>query len=185
MTGAAARRVLFLLASARQGGNAERLAQRAAEGLGPAAVAEWHDLARPPLPGFEDLRPSAAPPTGRLADLARAVMAADDLVFAAPVYWYALPAPAKLFLDHWSGWLDLPEMGFAERLTDKRLWLITARADPDPAAAEPVERMMRLTAGWLGMDWRGALNGVADAPGEITRDAAWTAAPGFLTLRPD
>ena len=185
MTAAAARRVLFLLSSARTGGNAERLAGRVASGLGPDDVQDWQDLARPSLPGFEDLRPSAAPPTGRLADLARAVMAADDVVFAAPVYWYALPAPAKLFLDHWSGWLDLPGMGFADALRGKRLWLITTRADPDPQVAEPVERMMRMTAQWLGMDWRGALHGVADAPGEIAQDAAWAAARGFLALRPE
>ena len=97
----------------------------------------------------------------------------------APVYWYALPAPAKLYLDHWSGWLDRP--GFAATMRGKRLWLITTRADPVPAVAEPVERALRMTADWLGMGWGGALHGIGDAPGAVAEDAAaWDAAPGFL-----
>ena len=34
-----------------------------------------------------------------------ATLAATDLVFVAPVYWYSLPAAAKLYLDYWSAWL--------------------------------------------------------------------------------
>lgn len=109
---------------------------------------------------------------------------ADDLVFVAPVYWYALPAPAKLLLDHWSGWLDDPDLGFAAMMAGKRLWLITTRADPDPDVPAPVEAMMARTALWLKMPWCGALHGVADAPGDITRDTAtWAQAAEFLTLR--
>lgn len=173
------RRCLFLLSSARPGGNSETLARRAAAGLPPETATDWADLARPALPAFADLRPGAAAPAGRLAGLAAAVLAADDLIFVAPVYWYALPAPAKLCLDHWSGWLDLP--GFATGLRGKRLWLITARADPAPGVPEPAERAMRMTADWLGLHWGGALHGIGDAPGEVAGDAAaWDAAPGFL-----
>jgi len=183
MTGAAPRRVLFLTASARKGGNTEMLAQRAASGLGPAGQREWQDLAYPTLPPYTDRRPAGRAPRGRLAALAQAVLAADDLVLAAPVYWYALPAPAKLFLDHWTSWLDAPQTGFAEGLRGKRLWLITVRADPDPSAAAPVEAAMMQTARFLAMDWRGALHGIGDAPGDVARDAkAWGAAPRFLEL---
>lgn len=174
------RRILFLLSSARRGGNSGALARRAAAGLPPGTVQDWQDLAAPPLPAFADLRPAPAPePTGRMGDLMAATLAADDLVFVAPVYWYGLPAPAKLYLDHWSGWLDLP--GFAAGTRGKRLWLITTRADPLPEVSEPVERALRMTADWMGLRWGGALHGIGDAPGDVTRDgAAWGAAPGFL-----
>lgn len=174
------RRLLFLLSSARRGGNSEALARRAASGLPTEARQDWQDLTAPPLPAFADLRPAESPePAGDLAALLSATLAADDLVFVAPVYWYALPAPAKLTLDHWSGWLDRP--GFAEAMRGKRLWLITARADPVPEVAEPVERALRMTADWMGMRWGGALHGIGDAPGAVAGDAAaWGAAPGFL-----
>ena len=173
------RRLLFLLSSARRGGNSEALARRAAGALPVGTVQDWQDLAADPLPAFADLRPAAPAPEGRAAALLAATLAADDLVFVAPVYWYALPAPAKACLDHWSGWLDLP--GFADSLRGKRLWLITARADPAPRVTEPLERALRMTADWTAMHWGGALHGIGDAPGEVTGDrAAWDSAPGFL-----
>ena len=173
------RRILFLLSSARRGGNTETLARRAAASLPPDVAQDWQDLTAPPLPPFEDLRPAAPAPEGRLAALLGATLAADDLVFVAPVYWYGLPAPAKLCLDHWSGWLDLP--GFSAAMQGKVLRLVTARADPAPEVTEPGERALRMTAAWMGMRWGGALHAIADAPGEVAGDAAaWDAAPGFL-----
>ena len=172
------RRFLFLASSARAEGNALRLARLAAAGV---AQAEWIDLAALDLPPFHDIRPAGQPPEGDSRAVWQAMQAATDLVFVAPVYWYALPAPAKLLLDHWSGWLDVPGLGFADRMRGKTLWLITARADPDPAVAAPVEAMMRQTAVWLGMEYAGALHGIGDAAGDVLGDARAVAqAQGFL-----
>ena len=162
------RRYLFLSSSARPQGNSLQLAQLAARSSGVSG--DWTDLAALDLPPFRDLRPAAPALDGVMADLARATLAATDIVMVAPVYWYALPAPAKLMLDHWSGWLDLPAMRFAERMRGKRLWLVTARADPDPAVVAPVEAMLRQTAQWLGMDFAGALHGIGDAAGDVLAD---------------
>lgn len=162
------RRFLFLPSSARPQGNSLQLARLAAENSGIAG--DWIDLAAQDLPPFRDLRPAAPVLDGVMADLARATLAATDLVIVAPVYWYALPTPAKLMLDHWSGWLDLPDLRFAEAMRGKRLWLVTARADPDPAVVAPVEAMLRQTARWLGMDFAGALHGIGDAAGDVLDD---------------
>lgn len=166
------RKLLFLCSSARKNGNTLRLAQAAAAALPADVGQDWVDLAALDLPAFRDLRPDAEPPQGDLARLADATLAASDIVFVAPVYWYAPPAPAKLLLDHWSGWLDLPAMRFAERIRGKTLWLVTARADPDTAVATPPEAMLRQTAAWLGMRWGGALHGIGDAAGDILHDSA-------------
>lgn len=174
---------LFLLSSTRRNGNSERLARAAAAHLDCAC--RWEDLSQPLLPPFQDLRPAApAALQGRLAELAAAIFAASDLILVAPVYWYALPVPAKLLLDHWSGWLDMAGMDFAPRMRGKRLWLVTSRADPDPGVPEAMELMLERTARWLQMDWAGALHGIGDAPGEIEADhAAMTRAAGFLRIR--
>ena len=166
------RHVLFLIASARIGGNSQALARMAARSLADGTTQTWIDLNDPPLPAFHDLRPNAQAPDARLTQIATAMQAATDIVFVAPVYWYALPAPAKLLLDHWSGWLDLPAMGFAQWIKAKHLWLITARADAAPDAPDATEACLRKTADWLGMGWGGALHGVADGPGDILRDTA-------------
>lgn len=175
------RHFLFLLSSARPGGNSARLAQAAAASL-PAPAQRWIDLSAAQLPPYRDLRPGTAMPEGDLAAILRAMRAASDIVIVAPVYWYGLPAPAKLLMDHWSGWFDAAETGFALWARDKTVHLITARADPDPTVPEPLERMVSRSVLWLNMRWGGALHGVGDAPGDIAQDrAAMAAAAGFLT----
>lgn len=178
-----ARAFVFLVSGGRPNGNAEQLAWAAADGLPDAVRQDWIDLTTPALPPFRDLRGEPVPPPdGRLAEVARALRGASDIVFVAPVYWYALPAPAKLLLDHWSNWMESADFGFADWIRDKGLWLITARADPDPSVVAPLDQAMERSARFLGMTWRGALHGVGDRPGEVRADtAAMTAAPGFFS----
>lgn len=175
-------RFLFLTSSPRPISNSEALARRAASGLAAGTEQHWASLDTPALPPFRDLRPgNPGVPTGRLEELFGHMMLASDIVFVAPVYWYAFPAPLHLFLSHLSGWLDTPGLQLMARLKDKRVWLVTARADPDPGVPASAEAMLRRSAEWLGMTWCGALHGVGDAPGEIAASQAWDAAYGFLT----
>lgn len=174
------RRYLFLLSSARPGGNSALLAQTAAIPL-PAYAQHWIDLSAAQLSPYRDLRPATAQPVGDLAAIMDAMRAASDIVIVAPVYWYALPAPAKLLLDHWSGWFDATETGFADWAREKTVHLITSRADPEPTVPELLEAMVTRSILWLGMRWGGALHGVGDAVGEIAQDtAAMAAAARFL-----
>jgi multimeric flavodoxin WrbA len=178
------RAFLFLCSSGRPSGNSLRLAQVAASALPATDRQDWIDLAALSVPAFTDLRPAPPPPDPVLDGLRHAILAATDICLVAPVYWYALPAPAKLLLDHWSGWLDLPGGGFATGIRGRRLWLITARADPDPTVPEPLEAMVRRSALWLGMDWGGALHGIGDGAGEVLSDrAAMAAAERFFLPR--
>ncbi len=173
------RRFLFLLSSARSGGNTEHLARQAARPL--TCPCDWLDLNALTLPAFSDPRPALPPPlTGDLDRIVDLMRAASDICFVAPVYWYSLPAPAKTLLDHWSGLLDQPDLGFPLWIKAKRLWLITVRADPDPSVPDLSEAMLKRTALWLGMGWGDALHGVADAPGEIVQDVAWQKAATFF-----
>src|SRR5687768_1517087 len=97
------RSFLFVLASARVDGNSERLARAAASRLPADVPARWVRLDEVGLPPFRDLRHAGGfpEPEGDARSLALATAAATDLVMVTPVYWYALPASAKLYLDHW------------------------------------------------------------------------------------
>ncbi|CAM5478013.1 Putative NAD(P)H-dependent FMN-containing oxidoreductase YwqN [Streptomyces tendae] len=102
------RRFLFLPGSTRPDGNTELLARRAAEQLPAGVEQHWIDLARHPLPEFEDLRHDSdhtRPTEGNARLLLDATLAATDIVIASPLYWYTLSTPVKRYLDHWSGWL--------------------------------------------------------------------------------
>ncbi|MFC2969027.1 NAD(P)H-dependent oxidoreductase [Acidimangrovimonas pyrenivorans] len=179
----AARHFLFLLSSARPGGNSAALARTAAEGLSAEDSQDWRDLTNPLLPPFHDLRHAGgyAPPEGVAADLARATMAATDIVLVAPLYWYGLPAPAKLYLDHWSHWMRVEELGFKPAMAAKTLWLVMAHSGSTPAQIGPAVEMLRFTSDYLKMRWGGALLADANAPGDLAQDgAALARASGFF-----
>ena len=180
----AVRRVLFLLASARRNGNAERLARRAAAGLSDADGQDWVRLNDLDLPRFSDTRHGGGPgytaPTDVEQGVLDATLAATDLVFVAPLYWYGLPASAKLYLDHWTDWLRVPGLDFKARMAGRTVWAISAYSDDDPATAEPLFGTLRLTAAYMGMGWGGSLLGRGNRPGDVEADEAALAAADAL-----
>ncbi len=172
------RHLLFLLSGGRPGGNTETLARRAAAALPPDAVQTWRDLSQPLLPAFHDRRHGDryGPPEGTAAACLAETMAASDIVVVAPLYWYGLPAPAKLYLDHWSHWMRLPETGFKAAMPAKRVWLVLAHSGSTPDQIRPAEDCLRFSAEYMGARFMGSLIGYANAPGEILSDAGALAA---------
>jgi multimeric flavodoxin WrbA len=166
---------VFLLASARHDGNTEQLARVAAESLPGDVLQTWIPLMDLPLPPFEDIRHSVGvypQPQGHEKTLLDATLAATDLVFAAPLYWYSLPASAKLYLDYWSAWLRVPDLDFKNRMRAKNMWCVSIISSNDPSEADPLFECLRLSAEYMQMHWRGTLIGNGSRPGDIARDTA-------------
>jgi len=165
---------LFLVSSARRNGNTERLARRAAASL-PATAQQWLYLNELALPPFRDVRheegASYAAPKGNEKILADATLLANDLVLVAPVYWYTVPASAKLYLDYWSAWMRVASLGFKASMARKRMWVVTVYSG-EPEDARPLIATLEKCAAYLGMRWGGALMGVGSRPGDIENDAA-------------
>ncbi|MFE4976488.1 NAD(P)H-dependent oxidoreductase [Kitasatospora sp. NPDC056651] len=181
----APRRFLFLDASARPDGNSVRLARLAAESSLPAgAEQQWLRLDDHPLPPFRDLRHigdgSYPEPTGHERTLLDATLAATDLVFVAPLYWYSLPTSAKLYLDHWSAWLREPGAAFRDGMRGGTIWGVTVLAG-EGHLADPLVGTLRLTAEYMGMRWGGVLLGNGTRPGDVLGDErALIAAKSFF-----
>ncbi|MFH8380168.1 flavodoxin family protein [Kitasatospora sp. NPDC018058] len=181
----APRRFLFLDASARADGNSGQLARLAAESSLPVGAEQhWLRLADHPLPPFQDLRHTGdgryPEPAGHERTLLEATLAATDLVFVAPLYWYSLPTTAKLYLDYWSAWFRVPGVDFRARMRGGTVWGVTALATEDDKA-EPLIGALRLTAEYMGMRWGGALLGNGTRPGDVLRDErALIAAKSFF-----
>lgn len=168
---------LFLLCGSRRGGNSEQLARHAAAQLPADATQQWLDLTEYALPPFRDLRHEGADPwrpepAGDERALLDATVAATDLVMVAPVYWYGLPAPGKLYLDHWSAWLRAPHLDFKARMAGRVLWAVSALSADDKSQAAPVEGTLKLTADYMDMRWGGHLVGTGNQPGEVFADRA-------------
>lgn len=168
-----ARRMLFLLASSREGGNTEMLARRAAASLPPTVHQSWLRLSDLPLASFEDIRHADrayAAATGNAEQLLSETLAATELVFVTPLYWYSVPATLKLYLDHWSGWMRSPGVDFRSQMAGKSAWAISSYSSDDPAFADPMFAMLRLSAEYMGMHWGGQLLGKGNRPGDISLD---------------
>lgn len=167
------RQFLFLLSSARPDGNTLTLARAAAESLPAGATQVWRDLTDPALPAFHDRRHGDryGPPEPVAAALMQDTLAATDLVLAAPLYWYGLPAPAKLYLDHWSHWMRF-DAGFKPAMAAKRIWLILTHSGSTPEEIAPAVDCVRFSARYMKASFAGTLLGYANAPGEILADTA-------------
>lgn len=167
-------RFLFLLTSSRRGGNSEALARRAASALGGNIEKRWVRLLDPQLPAFIDIRHEGdgtyPRPDAASEEILEATLNATDIVFVSPLYWYGLPALAKHYLDHWSGWMRVPGVNFVDRMAGKHLWAVTALSDEDYSVADPLVGTLKLTAGYMHMHWAGVLFGFGNRPDEVLSD---------------
>ena len=181
-------RFLFLCASTREPGhtgNSETLARHAAASLPADAEQVWLRLADTAIPSFVDLRHTAGsypPPEGDMARLLEETLAATDLVFVSPVYWFSIPSPLKAYLDHWSGWLRVPGVDFKEKMAGKRLWVISTSGNRE--RAQPMFDSYRLCAEFLAMQAMPPLWGKGGAPKAVLDDGeALAAAASYFTAR--
>lgn len=176
MTQPADRRLLVLLASTRADGNSEALARAAVAALPVGTEVRWQRLAALSLPPFEDIRHSGSgqypAPEGDLARLLDDTLWATDLLVATPLYWYSLPAPLKLYLDHWSAFLRVPGLDFKARMAAKAMAVLCATSSGDePHLAQPLLDSLRYTADYMHMRWAGHVLADGNRPGDVLKDA--------------
>jgi multimeric flavodoxin WrbA len=172
----AGRNFLFLLGSARDGGNTEILARYAARGVPRDAGQRWLRLSALPLPEYSDTRHQAGRsdirgwPADNELLLLEGTLHATDLVIVSPLYWYSVSASVKRYLDYWVWWMYTPEAQFKAKMRGKTMWVITVLSE-DPEQASPMVDTLRRCAIYLGMRWGGVLLGNGSAPGQVTGDA--------------
>ena len=165
-------KITFLIASARENGNSEQLARIAAESLPEKFEQKWISLKDLPLPPFEDLRHGDAAyqtPTGNALEMHNITWQSDGIVFVTPLYWYSVPAPLKLYLDHWSHWMRIAALDFKNKMRGKDAWAISCSAGPTNEA-EPMFTALRLSANYMNMNWRGHVLGNGTAAGDVMND---------------
>ena len=97
---------------------------------------------------------------GRLADgddflgVAEAVAEADAVLFVTPVYWYAMSAVLKRFIDRLTDLVTV-EKPLGRRLAGRTVWV--AACGSDPVLPEGFEVPFRATAAYFGMSYGGVL----------------------------
>jgi multimeric flavodoxin WrbA len=143
-------RTIALFSSSRRLGNTGQLMDRIARELGIEVV----DLASQRLSTYDyehrnrddDFEP-----------LMQRVLAHDQIIFATPIYWYAVSPAMKVFLDRISDFLELPDLlPEGRRLRGKNAYVVCTSISDD--AAEAFMSAFRETFEYLGMHFGGAVH---------------------------
>ncbi|MER7733358.1 NAD(P)H-dependent oxidoreductase [Streptomyces erythrochromogenes] len=166
------RSFLFVLGSSRPEGNSETLARAAAEQLPAGIPQRWVDLAKDPLPDFQDGRHEDGtwPVSEQEEELRRLTLEATDIVIVSPLYWYTVSANTKRYLDYWSGWLGVPGLDFKKRMAGRTLWGVTVMSEEDEVRADGLITALNHSAAYLGMRFGGVLLGNGSRPGQVRGD---------------
>ena len=138
---------LVILGSARPDGETRRAVDLAF----PDGSAELVILPNFAIGGYDYAHLNAQDTFGAVA---QAMVATDKIVFATPVYWYAMSAPLKIFFDRLT---DLTEnlKAVGKAVAGKSVWLIATGAEPE--LPDGFEVPFACTAQYLSMVYRGGV----------------------------
>lgn len=170
--------ILIVNSSPRKNSNTRALAARAAA----AAAEKGHEVETVEI-GREKINPCIGCETchtrtpgkcvfdDAMTDFYTKIAKADVIVFSGPIYYFAVSAQTKVFLDRTYA------IG-PEAFAGKRVGAIFAYGDDDPVKSGCVNaiRMFQDICAYTGATWAGALYGTAMEEGEVADN------PGLLAL---
>ena len=139
--------IVAIVGSARRDGDSTRLADAVLAGR----IAQRFDLASLNVRDYEYGR--AVEGDDFLA-VAEALANADGVLFATPVYWYAMSGVLKRFFDRLTDLITV-QKPLGRRLAGHSMWV--AACGSDPALPEGFEVPFRRTAAYFGMTYGGVL----------------------------
>ncbi len=139
--------IVAVLGSARSSGNAASLFEAVLAGR----PVQRFDLGRLDIRDYEYGRPADR---DDFLAVAEAIAEADGVVFATPVYWYAMSGPLKRFFDRLTD-IITEQKPLGRRFAGRSLWV--AACGTDPLLPEGFEVPFASTAAYFDMTYGGAL----------------------------
>ncbi len=144
------RSTIALLSSSRRLGNTGRLVDRIAFELNIEVV----DLAGLRMSSYDYDHLNRDDDFERLM---KQVLAHDQIIFASPIYWYAVSPAMKIFLDRLSDLLELPDLlAEGRRLRGKNAYVACTSSCDEPSGE--FMGAFRETFNYLGMRFGGAVH---------------------------
>jgi multimeric flavodoxin WrbA len=161
------RSTIALFASSRRDGNTGAVVDRIAAALAIEVV----DLSLIRMSAYDYGHQNRADAFEPLMDR---ILGYEQIIFAAPVYWYSAPPPMKVLLDRLNDFLDLPDLRpKGRRLRGKRAYVVATSGTVEISPA--FLYMFKETFEYLGVQYRGALHLNCDGgytPGKFDREIA-------------
>ena len=96
------------------------------------------------------------------------MLASDVWVLGTPVYWWGPSAQMKAFIDRWYAPIHSQEL---KAQMGKRVALVTAFADAEPATPQYIVGMLRASLDYLKADLTSQLHVTAGPRGAVARDS--------------
>ncbi len=170
--------VLGILGSPRVGGNSDILLEAALTGAVDAgARVEKIVLSQKKIAGCYACE--RCNKTGRcvikddMSAIQKKILESDALIHSVPVYFWAMTAHMKAYLDRWCSFFDAEwkwHKHYYTNMKGKKIGLITVCGDPDASTANPIVHSFRMTARFANLTWLGVVRASAAAKGEIAKD---------------
>lgn len=139
--------IIALFSSSRRHGNTGRLMDRIASELAIPVV----DLAEKEISVFDYEHKNRS---DDFEPLMEKVLESDQIIFASPVYWYAVSPSMKIFLDRLSDYLELPDLlEKGRKLRGKNCYVVCTSAEV--LVSPTFINSFRETFEYLGMQFGG------------------------------
>jgi len=171
-------KVLGILGSPRVGGNSDILLDQALAGARDAgAEVEKIILCQKKISGC--LNCDKCNETGVCAieddmtEIHKKILEAEAIIHSCPVYFWAMTAQMKAYLDRWCAFFDAEwrwHKAYYPKMKGKRIGLITVCGDPNVSTADPIVHSFKNTADFTKLKWIGAAQASASAKGEIAKN---------------
>jgi multimeric flavodoxin WrbA len=103
------------------------------------------------------------------------ILEAYAVIHSVPVYFWAMTAQMKAYLDRWCAFFDAEwrwHKAYLPQMKGKRIGLITLCGDPNVSTADPIVHSFKNTCQFTGLDLVGVVQASASAKGEIAGNEA-------------
>jgi multimeric flavodoxin WrbA len=110
-----------------------------------------------------------------MPEIHKKILEAGAIIHSCPVYFWAMTAQMKAYLDRWCAFYDAEwrlHKAYYSKMKGKRIGLITVCGDPNVHTADPIVHSFKNTADFTKLKWVGAVQASAAAKGEIGKNEA-------------
>ncbi|MFB1081487.1 flavodoxin family protein [Jeotgalibacillus sp. JSM ZJ347] len=162
--------LLIISGSSREHSNSEFFAEKAASSY--TGDVKWIRLREQTIHQIHDQRHDENgfdPIDDDHSKVIEAMLDADEVLFATPLYWYGMSGYMKTFIDRWSQAMRDPSLNFKARITGKPGYVITCGGDQVDIKGLPLILQFKHIFEFTGMDFKKYFIGEARKPGDAEK----------------